>query len=319
MNKNAIFFSINDDFSFAAANVIMGLNQHSHDLLQTCDVIIFHDGISEKNKLLLSSLHENIVFKDMVFPEEWGEMLSHKATVKCGSYVICKLMGFFLIDKYEKVLHLDADMLIRGDISELFEIEVDIAWRRILAWDAKANFSSLVAAEENINSGNGGLILFTHKLRKYDIGSAEIINAFGLTKDLKRGGTDERVISWIVYENRMNLYELDVDLYNVPVRNVKPETRIVHFVGDKVAETKPWKSLASYLYFDDWAENYRTWLNMGGEGPINFTKDDYFALFGFDREIELLELRKKYNRLYNSKSQKITKPLRWLYKKIRSK
>ena len=45
MNKNCIFFSISANYAFTVANVIMGLNKYSHELLKNCDIIIYHDGI----------------------------------------------------------------------------------------------------------------------------------------------------------------------------------------------------------------------------------------------------------------------------------
>lgn len=352
-NRKAIFFAISDSYSFAAANVIMGLNQYSQSLMEACDVIIYSNDLSEKNKMLLRQLHSNTYFLNMVFPESWSDILTHKKTIKWGNYVLCKYFGFFLIQNYEKVLHLDADMLIRGDISDLFEITGELAWRKTLAWDADENFSSILPDGAHIHAGSGGLLYFTDKLKKYDINERTILDAYNTTKDLKRGGIDETVIDWIVFKKGIRLTEVDEAVYNTPARIAKQQTKILHFLDSMHVSMKPWKNLAAFLYYEDWAQNYQCWLNMGGEGPINYSAEDYYGLFAFDlreiinkqnKRISHLEnnnnalinsehcliacvdkeikdknerLKDELTQLKNSTSWKITKPFRWLAAKFR--
>lgn len=343
-NKNAIYFAISDNYSFAVANIIMGLNKYSPNLMTKCDIIIFHNGISTENAELIRSLHSNTIYKSIVFPESWNELLRHKKTIKWSSFVLCKFFGFELIKEYDKVLHLDADMLIRGDISELFNIDEEMAWRKILAWNPDVVFADLLDPSFNhICAPNGGLLYFTDKLRKYAIDSYDIVDSFNKVKDLEcTGGIDELILAWLAYSKRIPLKELNVNVYNTAPKNLKPETKIVHFLNYKSVQTKPWKSLAAYLYFKDWVENYQRWLALGGEGLVNFTDEDYCKLFAFDKEQQLhslkekskkvdglqsevkrlnkriAELEKKYDAIRSSKSWKLTKPLRWIANKARN-
>lgn len=336
-NKNAIYFAITDNYSFAVANVIMGLNKHSAKLMQSCDILIYHNDVSEKNQKLLKSLHPNTCFIEMTAPVSWNELLNHKSTMRWGSINICKYFGFMLINRYEKVLFLDADMHVIGDISDLFEIEEEMAWRNVLAWKASDNFAALMRSPDDyISAGNAGLIYFTDKLRRYSLDEEDIANAFEKIKNLKRGGNDERIVAWIAYDNKINVKELDVRIYNTPIQRKTPATKLLHFLDYIGESTKPWKNLSAYLYFEDWAENYQRWLQLGGEGLVNFTKEDYFKLFSFDKlkrteqlEIKLKasnasaqEWKKNYNKVINSKSYKLTKPFRWLankYRKLKKK
>lgn len=331
MNQYAIFIAISDNYSFAAANLLMGLNRHSPELMKKCDFIIYHNGISEKNRSLLTHLHDNILFKDMVFPESWELLLNHDKTLMWGPYVICKLFGFSLIEYYDKVLFLDADMLIRGDISDLFEIEEEIAWRPIMAWDIQKNFKDLIPSWDTIHAGSGGLQLYTNKLRKYHIHDRDIVSAFDKIKNLKRGGTDECILSWIVYERKIILKELNFKVYDTPALDISAVTKIVHFLDYKPLVTKPWKNLAAYLYFSDWAADYEKWIAMGGEGLVKFDENDYFELFRYDlaQEIRILkkelkntteELKKTMEELHSmqeSQFWKITKPFRWIIDQLR--
>lgn len=356
--RYAIYFSISDSYSFAIANVIMGLKKYSPALMDLCDIIVYHTGISNENIGLLRKLHENTYFREMVFPEEYNVILEHKTAKVWGPYVVAKFAGFDLIHEYEKALFLDADLLIRDDISPIFALEEEIAWCNILAWDIKANFASLLRhPDDYISAGNAGLYYFSDKLKKYGITSKSIVSAFETVKGLKRGGSDELVMAWIVYENKMSLKELERDIWNIPARRAKPESKILHFLDHMNVSTKPWKNLAAYLYFTEWRDRYQQWLDMGGKGLANFTEKDHYALFGFDQreKIQKLEttlkakasfkledylqlqkehqklqeehekLQAKYDKVIDSVSWRFTKPfrvcankLRDLMKKVRS-
>lgn len=347
-NKNAIFFGISDNYVFAVANILMGFYRYSTQMISNSDVIIFHDGISNSNKDMLMAIHRDTCFVELCFPEMWDDILKHKKTLKWGKYVICKLFGFQLIHHYEKALFLDADMLVVGDVSYLFEIKEEMAWRKIISWDPVLNFSSLTSkdvSDRNISVGNGGMILFSNKLEKYNINDKDILDAFEAIKKLRRGGIDEDILAWIVYKNNIELKEIDVSNFNTPAVDTKDTSNLVHFLDYKSVQTKPWKNLASYLYFDEWRENYQTWLDMGGEGPINWTKEDYYGLFAFDKarkiekltkenkqlkeelkqtkeafeteKVKLKSFKEKLSAIKNSKSWRITKPLRYIMKLLK--
>ena len=186
--KNAIFFAISNQYCFAAANMLMGLHQHCGEMLETCDIILYHNGLSEKNAQLLTQLHPSILLEPISFPVSWKEMTAHKKVQKYQGMVLCKLFGFRLIQKYDCVLGLDADMLIRGDLSELFTLDTEIAWRKIIAWEPGKVFAPLLEHQNtDIKAGNGGMILFTSKVRKYGIDDAAMIDAFRIKPGTTRG------------------------------------------------------------------------------------------------------------------------------------
>ena len=302
-NENVIFFAISDDYSFAAANIMMSLNKYSEALMKTTDIIIYHDGISRKNAELLQSLHTNTYFVSMCFPPEWMTLLEDPRTTTWGSFVICKFFGFELIKKYKNVLHLDADMHILGDISPLFQIEEELAWRTIVGWDINTNFAPLLPTGGQVHCGNGGLLLFTDKLLKYHITPETIQTVFEEVKDLAKGGTDEIVLAWLVFKNGIVLKELDISVYNTTPFYMNPEARLVHFIRNNAVPTKPWENLASYLYYDEWAQNHRAWLAMGGDRPVSFPKEAYYRLFGYDKAAQIRKLKKSVKNLRKSNEE----------------
>lgn len=295
--KNAIFFAIDNNYAFTAANMLVGLHQYCGEMLKTCDIIVYHNGLSEKNARLLTQLHSDIHFEQITFPDAWEEMVSLKKIQKYKGMVLCKLFGFQLIQKYDCVLGLDTDMLIRGDLSDLFTLDTEIAWRKIIAWEPERVFAPLLERQNtDIKAGNGGMVLFTSQVRKHGIDDAAIIEAFQRIKDLEKGGIDELVLAWLAYSYGMQVTELDMDIYNTPAYKALDQTKLLHFLYWRKTTTKPWDNLAAYLYFDDWAENYQKWLALGGDGPVNYTKEDYYKLFAFDKSGEILKLRNTIKR-----------------------
>ena len=282
-----------------------------------------------RDKELFRRLHKNIFFEKIVFPENYEEIVNAAVNRKWGIYVLPKLFGFKLIKEYENVLFLDSDIIITSDISEIFSYK-ELAWRKVLAWNPIKNFKPLIRNNDYISAGNGGVIYFSNKLNKYHINDDDITEAFEETKNLKEGGIDERILAYIAYKKNVLVEELDI-IYNQPAGYIKPGNessyKIIHFLDSRWLPTKPWKNLASYLYFKEWAENYEEWITMGGEGIVSFTEDNYYDLFGFkqadeinklknklkQKEDDLKELKKyreKYNSISNSRTWKVTKPIR---------
>lgn len=290
--------------------MLMGLHQYCGEMLKTCDIILYHNGLSEKNAQLLTQLHPGILLEQVSFPDSWKEMVAHRKVQKYQGLVLCKLFGFLLIRKYDYVLGLDTDMLIRRDLSELFRMDVEMAWRKIIPWDPQVICASLLTEEKpTIKVGNGGMILFTAKLRKYNIDEQRIVDAYPVIKDLAKGGIDEFALAWVAFSLGIPVTELDPNVYNTPASYPLDSTRILHFVNWVKPTTKPWDSLVGYLYFDDWAENYQKWLALGGDGPVHYTKEDYYNLFAFDKSGEIIKKDKEKSPNWKSALKRSSVPV----------
>ena len=279
------FFVISDNFAFTVANVLMSLKKHSENVLKCSDVVIFSNKqLPLADRELLEKLHDFIIFREIKFPDSYKNILEDKKVKewRMGIYTIAKLFGFHLVRNYNNVLFLDTDILINDDISSVFEINEEMAWRKVIGWNPQENFKNLLdKGNKKISACNGGVILLTDKLNKYNITDTDIIKAYEAVKDLERGGLDEDITAYLVYKNRIKLKELDISFncpaaYCVPYEkenlrfinllkaknisagsdNLKENVKIIHLVDSRGITTKPWKSLASYLYFKEWAENY---------------------------------------------------------------
>ena len=109
----AIVFSINNDYAFALANVLMSLKDNSEHIYNTSDFIIYHDGVSDNNQQLLKKICKNIYFIDFTKESSLPELLynhRHKDS-RWGQFICQKLNCFELVSRYEQVLWLDTDIL----------------------------------------------------------------------------------------------------------------------------------------------------------------------------------------------------------------
>lgn len=318
-NKKCIFFVISNNYVFAFANVLISLKKYSNNLLDHCDIILYHDGISLENRNLLRKLCNNIRFEEIYFHSKFDNILDFVKSKKWNIYIVVKFFGFDLVKRYEKVLFLDADVLIKQDISSIFEIKEEMAWRKVIGWNTVERLSSVLENKNDyISVGNGGVIYFTNKINKYNINDDDIVLAFEKLKNLKISGIDEIILAYIAYKKRIKLKELDISFncsaaFYTPdenenlrinnflksrnafteFENINKNVKIIHFLNSRGITTKPWENLASYLYFREWAENYEEWISMGGSGLVSFTEEDYYNLFGFKQADEIKKLKNK--------------------------
>ena len=112
----AVVMGVTPDFAFAAAAVLQALRRFppSGDF----DVILFHSGIGEKDCRLLSAILP-CRFVRYRFPEPLRERIGETVLRNFSELTFSRYECFALLEEYERVVWLDADLLIRGDTSEL--------------------------------------------------------------------------------------------------------------------------------------------------------------------------------------------------------
>lgn len=116
--RNAVFFSCNKRFIFTLAICLLSLKKNSPKALENADVLVFYQGFDEADKAFLNRIlpckfteyrfavetdFENINFK-------------HFTQLTFARYEI-----FDLLDEYKKVLYVDVDVMIGGELSYIFE------------------------------------------------------------------------------------------------------------------------------------------------------------------------------------------------------
>ena len=115
--KNAIFFSCNERFIFTLAIALLSLKKHCAELLKTTDVLVYYQGFTEADKTFLNSITP-CIFKEYHFAVETDfENINFKNFTQL---TFARYEIFDLLDTYKKVLYIDVDVMIGGDLSYIF-------------------------------------------------------------------------------------------------------------------------------------------------------------------------------------------------------
>lgn len=269
-SKWAIAFAISDNYAFALANVLLGLRTYSPSIAVNADILCYQEGLSNEHKEILLKINQNIIFKDISEVDKLPpEILRDRLVTKTrwGKFVLIKLLGFELLKQYAKVLFLDVDMLIKSDLSSLFDYE-GLSWKQVGGWSAKENFKKVFPDNvlNNIVGCSGGCVLFSEEIKNYcSISNEDIRSAYyEVTKNVPQGGIEEKILTYLAYAKRIPVNNLP-QKYNCSLMSKKiDEAAIVHFI-DEVRDHKPWQNPLIASIFPDWLENYKVWLDLGGE------------------------------------------------------
>ena len=286
--KNAIMLAISDNYSFAAANVMMSIRDNSPKVFDECEFIIYHNCISETNKAVLLKIKNPIRFMQI---EEYCfcDFINEYAKAnKWGPFIFQKFNAFSMLKEYKKILWLDSDTFVNKAIDFIFGIESDIAGVSIggkLPYDA----DSVDLAKTGIHC-RAGVVLFNDKLNRFDISVNEIKSRCKHFEDDHRrlygAPFDEKLIGYIISYYQMDFFELPRE-YHAFCREYINRNAITDFLNASVQhfangpDTKPWTSDCLYRSLPKWAANHRKFIEMGGvnypvlEDKLSFYNDAY--------------------------------------------
>ncbi|MBQ6409707.1 glycosyltransferase family 8 protein [Candidatus Saccharibacteria bacterium] len=127
-----VFVAINNDYAPYAAASIHSLMQHSNKK-RYYRVIILHDGLSFTNRLRFRSLVTDncaIQFKKITHSIYLRAVIKYVSSKKGMGDFFSKAVYFYrffiplLFPRYEKAVYIDSDTILRGDIGELFDMEL---------------------------------------------------------------------------------------------------------------------------------------------------------------------------------------------------
>lgn len=267
MNK-AIVFSIDNNYVFALAVALISLKNNSENIFNTSDFFIYYNNLTEKNQNLLKSICKNINFIDFSKNHEFpNEIYEHPHINKWGAFIYQKFYCFNLVERYDHVLWLDADILILSNIDQIFKYDVDIAWRKAY-YTSNDIFNNELKLKEEFPTCNGGVLCFNKSIAK-KISNNDILDAYRKVKNGVKGGIEERILAYLAFVKKLKIKLLSSE-YNEWVTNSSiDKARIIHFVEcASLSSSKPWKNPIVYTTFPEWGEYYKQWIKIGGTGPI---------------------------------------------------
>lgn len=126
--KIPVFFSVNDAYvPYLGVAICSMLNNASYKY--EYEIHIFHSGISEYNCLRLESMSDE---KSSICCENVSEYLGNKNyyggpasyTKHISKEAFYRLLIPEIFPEYKKIIYLDCDLIVNGDISELYEFDL---------------------------------------------------------------------------------------------------------------------------------------------------------------------------------------------------
>ena len=254
--KTCWAFGLTSNFTFAAASVMMDIKKYCLNFID--EVVIFHDGISNRDKKLLSRILPTR-FYEYSFPVEVSK-LSDSARNYFTPMVFSKFEALRLLQEYERVIFSDYDILIQGDLSEIFKA-CPSGWR-------------VVSATNPIRD------MFYREIDGYDMNKESFHGSFHIVWD--HLPNHQKMWEWCYftlekYADALWLPETAVftllwQEFNIDVeKSLNPliydchpsqkhyihNAKIIHAYG----QPKFWNG----WHFPQWEKNYKRWIWWGGQ------------------------------------------------------
>lgn len=271
--NNALIFIANKSHLFALSSLIFNL-QFSANIIYD-GIIVYHDDLTESELSFLKKVDEKIEFIKYSYEnwvEEHGEVESESAKYFLARYTHmawCKYKIIEQLEFYKKILYLDLDIVVRGDISEIFNLN-NVAWRDGFDFHRKFQeaFEGKLEEVDELNSlpkgtsaPNAGLLYFCDNFnyqQAKDQGRKFIIKYMNFFK----AHIDELAISWMINYSGIEVHHLDKEIYNVLPEQSGGKAKIIHFMG----ASKAWSDPMMQIIFPEWLMFYKKYLAFGGGG-----------------------------------------------------
>jgi len=248
--KVALTMGITNNWAFAGATILFGLKDNTPKIPH--DLIIYENDLSSKNKKLLNQIYPCIFKKFDISRIYAGDF------TRLSKMTFSRYENFSLLKNYSTVVWLDADILIKRDISELLQhFSKGIAMHKHKGIPIKSGM------RENIKNYNlekeafaAGSLILTDTLK-----NPETLKEWCYEKTnewASKVNGDMQILNLMLQEFNIEPYELD-ETYCCHPKRENADTRIVH----------PWwrKKFWNEIIDPQWDHYYKKWIAMGGEGP----------------------------------------------------
>jgi lipopolysaccharide biosynthesis glycosyltransferase len=269
MKKKALVTGGTKNNVIAIAVFIINIQETNPHLVD--EIVIFHDGISEKDQLLINSIFpcRFIMYK---FPDYDPNDFNPIINDYFSPMVFCKYECFKLLDEYRIVIWSDYDVIFLKDLSELLEFSPggikmisypsDNTGNKIV-YTVRGSFYNSI---ENVDMAKYDLekagvmlslfVLFDNHTNNHTYYEWCIRKTKELGKHLYL--PEQAIINLLLQEYNINIFNLEYENYSVhPIDDtVTNKTKILHSYG----KSKFWNEIKN----DIWESNYKKWVAIGG-------------------------------------------------------
>lgn len=254
----AIVFGITDNYTFALANVLLGMKKHCNQFWD--DIIVYHDGIGEQNQNNINKIFP-CQFRKLdlnMFSKNVNEESLKSYSYLCAARFEC----FDMLNEYEYVIWHDVDILIQKDFSTLLKCADDTGFA--LTCDPR------FFVEQNFFAGdiagydllkplyNSGIMVIKDNLLGYRFMRDYCYQKFNDYAETLRY-LDQAVLNMLIQDYKIKVGYIPLDTYCChPTKNCYKNAVIVHAYGTR----KFWNSLKLKRQFPEWQNNNAMWKRI---------------------------------------------------------
>ncbi len=267
--KKCLMMGVTPNLMFAAMNVIIGVEKYSKDLFDKIIIFSPNDNeIIQEDKIAAKEISPKIEFRKFECPylnTKLNAFIQHYSIM-----VFCKFFIFELTKEFDSILWMDADMLVSGDISEIFNSKTDIAWRPAAMKMKSQIVYPGISLSDSDTKPNGGLILLNRTAKTEKIGFVDCIEIFSNTIEnvTKKDGLEELMMGMVAVVFGLSVEKLSMRWNCVFEASSEPNPIILHAMGKR----KFWNDWLLGSIYREWWKNNEVWKEHGGsqyEGEVN--------------------------------------------------
>ncbi len=278
----AVVFGITADHAFAAGALIASIRAHDPGFAD--DVVILHDGLTAAHEAAFLRLYPRCRFRPFGRAEVAARMGAAGTAVRLAplyarfsALLFAKLELPALLDNYDQVLWLDADILVRGPLRPAWDFDA-LAWRP-LPDGAFGRREKAFAALSDLRRDpatplmNGGVIGAGRALRdRHGLGTGDLHALAALL--LERSETTQVVeLAWYLLAATRGVPVTALPLaFNHPVTTPGAAAAVaIHAIGAH----KFWNATPLIHAYPDWADHQAAWVAAGGapyDGPLTLAE-----------------------------------------------
>lgn len=258
--KLAIVFGITNDYSFALANVLIGMKRH-HKKYFWDDIIVFHEDLPKKDQKLLNSI---LPCKFVVFDNSRVDVKKlNPVTVKTYSVpTLSRFYCFDLLNEYSKVIWHDVDILIQKDFSGLLKYGEKSGFaltQTDSSFYVESNFFRPIKGYSMYKVlYNAGIIVISDKLKGYELFTDWCFDKLNeIAPDIR--WLDQGPLNLLIEEFNIDVEHIDILKYCChPDRPTYKDAAIIHAYGSN----KFWNSTKLQSQFPEWVKNNNVWQSI---------------------------------------------------------
>lgn len=259
-----IVFGIDQSYLLQAFVVMHSILRNSEE--QFHFIVLTKDDIeapAEELKRILAGDYSNFIFEiRRIGAEAFEDVKIHNQHLSQSSYF--RLLISELVLEYDKCLYLDSDILVNGDLRELYDTDVEGCY---LAGVRDCHLSRKAV----------DFLVTKHQLKMGFSSAEDYINAGVLVMNLKRLRGDKMAVQFLEQTKKENPYE-DQDVMNVccygQIKTLPLKYNVFHHYTGRTVRYLFGGSYAKEEFLYDWdrpyimhfAEKYKPWINKKYKG-----------------------------------------------------